>query len=241
MKRIIRFMPLLISLTVFSVVAAPVNAYLLNTYGERRPLSTFDSRHVRWETDDRGVYRIFGLEAGRYKVTAGFETGGGRRGGFRQTFHPDAVDDAQGRVVEVSSGDEAAKVDIKVAAPVKGYVVTGRVVDADSGEPVPGVTVNYIGGFDSGSGSAVTNALGEFRFENLMPASYRASIINNNAQGRGAPTIGEETKFEVVDSDVSGLEIRTPRGSTISGVVAIEGSNDPSLRAKLAQVSLYAK
>ena len=223
------------------VIAAPVNAYLLNTYGERRPLSSFESRHVRWETDDRGVYRIFGLEAGRYKVAAGFETGGGRRGGFRQTFHPDAVYDDQARVVELSSGEEAAKVDIKVAAPVKGYVVTGRLVDADSGEPVPGVTVNYRGDFDSGSGSAVANALGEFRFENLIPASYRAFIINFNAQGRGAPTSGDEIKFEVVDSDVSGLEITTPRGSTISGVVAIEGSNDPSLRAKLAQVSLFVQ
>ena len=223
------------------VIAAPVNAYLLNMYGAPRPLSTFESRHVRWETDDRGVYRIFGLEAGRYMVAAGFETGGGRRGGFRQTFHPDAVYDEQARVVEVSSGEEATKVDIKVAAPVKGYVVTGRAVDADSGEPVPGVTVNYRGAFDSGSGSAVANALGEFRLENLIPSNYRAQIINFNAQGQGAPTLGEEIKFEVIDSDVSGLELRTSRGATISGVVAIESSNDPSLRAKLAQVSLFVQ
>src|SRR5215475_9906765 len=222
------------------VIAAPVNAYTINIYGGHRSLGSSSSGSVRWETDDRGVYRIFGLDPGRYMVAAGFDSGGGSTGGvYRLTFHPDAVDEAQARVVQVRSGEEAANIDIKIAAPVKGYVVTGRVVDADSGEPVPGVTVTYSGGSGPKTGRPVTNALGEFRFENVAPDSYRAYIVNFNAQGRGAPTVGEDIKFEVVDSDVSGLEIRAPRGATISGVAAIEGSNDPSLRAKLAQVSLF--
>src|SRR5262249_7164291 len=137
--------------------------------------------------------------------------------------------------------EEAANVDIKIAAPVKGYVVTGRVVDADSGDPVPGVMVTYTGGSGPKTGRPVTNALGEFRFENMAPDSYRAFIVNVNQQGRGAPTSGEDIKFEVVDSDVSGLEIKAPRGATIRGVVAIEGSNDPSMRAQLAQVSLFVQ
>jgi protocatechuate 3,4-dioxygenase beta subunit len=223
------------------VIATPVNVYTLNIYGYRRSPNIPKSRYVRWETDDRGVYRIFGLEAGRYMVAAGFDSDGSGTGGYRLTFHPDAVDEEKARVVEVKSGEEAANVDIKVAAPGKGYVVTGRVVDADSGEPVPGMRVSYIGGSGPRTGRPVTNALGEFRFENMTPDSYRAFTINDNAQGRGAPTLGEEIKFEVVDSDVSGLEIKTSRGATISGVVAIEGSNDPSLRAKLAHVSLFVQ
>jgi protocatechuate 3,4-dioxygenase beta subunit len=223
------------------VIAAPVNVYTLNVYGYRRSPNIPKSRYVRWETDDRGVYRIFGLEAGRYMVAAGFDSAGGSTGGYRITFHPDAVDEEKARVVEVRSGDEAANVDIKVAAPVKGYFVTGRVLDADSGEPVPGVMVTYVGGSGVRTGRPVTNALGEFRFENMTPDSYRAHIVNVNQQGRGAPTFGEEIKFEVVDSDLSGLEFRMSRGATISGAVAIEGSNDPSLRAKLAQVSLFVQ
>src|SRR5262245_61720538 len=191
------------------VIAAPVNVYTLNIYGYRRSPNIPKSRYVRWETDDRGVYRIFGLEAGRYMVAAGFDSAGGSTGGgYRLTFHPDAVDEEKARVVEVSSGEEANNVDIKVAAPVKGYVVTGRVVDADSGEPVPGVMVTYLGGSSFRTGRPVTNSLGEFRFENMTPDSYRAHIINVNQQGRGAPTFGEEIKFDVVDSDVSGLEFK---------------------------------
>jgi hypothetical protein len=42
--------------------------------------------------------------------------------------------------------------------------------------------------------------------------------------------------FEVNNSDVSGLEIKAIRGSTISGAVIIEGADDPALKAKLQQL-----
>jgi protocatechuate 3,4-dioxygenase beta subunit len=226
------------------VIAAPVNAYKLDADGDRQRLSLFNPMYMRWETDDRGVYRIFGLEAGRYLVAAGSDSSGRMTiGGYRPAFYPNAADKAQAKVVEVESGGEAANIDIRVAAPAKGYVVTGRVVDADSGEPVPGVTVNYSpvigGGFGFGTGMRMTNALGEFRFENVPPNSYGARVIYSDAQGPGAATFGADVEFDVVDGDVSGLEIKAYRGATISGVVAVEGSNDPALRAKLAQVSLY--
>ena len=231
-------------------IAAPVYAYKLNDRGERQPPNTLYSMIFRWETDDRGVYRIFGLEAGRYLVAAGLISGDRLTppiardgGGYRGAFHPDAVEEARAKIVEVKSGEEAANVDIKVGYAAKGYVVAGRVVEADTDRPVPGVTVNYsqIGQNGAGRRSAVTNTLGEFRFENVSPASYRAFIINIDTQGRGANTFGDEIKFEVFDSDLSGLEIMAPRGATISGVVAIEGSNDPALRAKLPQVSLFVR
>ena len=225
------------------VIAAPVNAYKFDPDGNRQRLNLFNPMYMRWETDDRGVYRIFGLEAGRYLVAAGFDSSERRTsGGYRPTFYPGAADEAQAKVVEVEGGGEAANVDIRVAALAKGYVVTGRVVDADSGEPVPGVTVNYSpvigGGFGFGTGMRMTNALGEFRFENLPPNSYGARVIYSDAQGLGVATFGPEVKFDVVDGDVGGLEIKAYRGATISGVVAVDGSNDPTLRAKLAQVNL---
>ncbi len=224
------------------VIAAPVNVYTLNVYGYRRDRPSFDSSFYRWETDDRGVYRIYGLELGRYLVAAGSDSAIGAAGaGYRLTYHPDAVDETKARVVEVGSGEEAANIDIKVAPSPKGYVVTGRVVDADSGEPVPGVTVNYTPSAQVRAGRPVTNALGEFRFEDMSPDSYRAYVMNFDTDDGGVPMFGDEVKFEVVDRDVGGLEIKKHRGATISGVVAVEGSNDPSLRAKLAQVSLFAR
>ncbi|HKQ91166.1 MAG TPA: carboxypeptidase regulatory-like domain-containing protein [Blastocatellia bacterium] len=226
------------------VIAAPVKAYNLGVDGRRRSAASLSLAFVRWDTDDRGIYRIFGLEAGRYLVVADIGFGGGTGHGYLRTFHPDAVEEAQARIVEVKSGEEAANIDIKVAPMPKGYVVTGRVVERETGEPIPGVTVGYNatgrGGSGSGSGSSVTNALGEFRFLNVSPSSYRAYAfaLDLNARSGGVTTIIDDIKFDVVDGDVSGLEIRAPRPATISGVVAVEGSNDPALRAKLAQVNL---
>jgi len=76
----------------------------------------------------------------------------------------------------------------------------------------------------------------------VAPNRYRAVafIIDYNMRSGSVPAIVDEIKFEVVDRDVSGLELKAARGATISGVVAVEGSNDPALRAKLAQVNLYA-
>ena len=227
------------------VIAAPVNAYKFDPSVVRQRLNLFNPMYTRWETDDRGVYRIFGLEAGRYLVAAGFDYSERKTsGGYRPTFYPNAADEAHAKVVEVESGGEAANVDIRVAAPAKGYAVTGRVIDAESGEPVPGVMVNYIPvvgvSFGFGTSQRMTNALGEFRFENVPPNSYGARVIYSDARGYGAAMFGPEVKFDVVDGDVGGLEIKTYRGATISGVVAVDGSNDPALRAKLAQVNIFA-
>jgi hypothetical protein len=46
----------------------------------------------------------------------------------------------------------------------------------------------------------------------------------------------EKTVFEISDSDVSGLEVKAIRGSTISGVVLLEGANDPAVQSKLRQM-----
>lgn len=229
------------------VIAAPVNAYKLDAGGRRRSAGSLGYAVVRWDTDDRGIYRIFGLEAGRYLVVADIGSGVRTGYGYLRTFHPDAVEEAQASVVEVESGEEAANIDIKVAPMAKGYVVTGRLVEVESGDPIPGVTVIYNStgrrGSGSGSGSRVTNSLGEFRFESVAPNSYRALAfaLDLNARSGGVAAIIGEIKFDVVDGDVSGLEIKAPRPATISGEVAVEGSNDPALRAKLAQVNLSAR
>jgi hypothetical protein len=231
------------------VIAAPVKAYNLGVDGRRRSAASLSLAFVRWDTDDRGIYRIFGLEAGRYLVVAEIGFGGITGHGYLRTFHPDAVEEAQAKVVEVRSGEEAANIDIKVAPMAKGYVVTGRVVEPETGEPIPGVTVGYNvtwqGGATGrgGNGSSVTNALGEFRFLNVAPNSYRATAfaLDLNARSGDITAIIDEIKFDVVDGDVSGLELRAPRPATISGVVAVEGSNDPALRAKLAQVNLSVR
>jgi hypothetical protein len=64
-------------------------------------------------TDDRGIYRIYGVAPGRYRVSAGvsdddtypsIRTG---RVSYRRTYYPDAPDAADAKIVEVTAGGEA--------------------------------------------------------------------------------------------------------------------------------------
>jgi hypothetical protein len=77
-----------------------------------------------FQTDDRGVYRIYGTPAGRYKIFVGaadHEYSPGVRFGriaYRRTFYPDAAEAEDAKVIEVSEGSEATNIDIR--APSKG-------------------------------------------------------------------------------------------------------------------------
>src|SRR5262245_45617063 len=115
---------------------------------ERIRLSWFDKNGIPQEfstrllekmltTDDRGVYRIFGLSEGRYILSAGGYSKG-EDGYVQRTYHPDVTDKSQAKVVEVGAGQEVTGIDINVAEVEKTYSVFGRVVNADEGKPVGG-------------------------------------------------------------------------------------------------------
>ena len=78
------------------------------------------------QTDDRGIYRMFGLAAGRYKVSAGqgedgfYMTTSGRAS-YKQTFHPDVTDVSKATIVEVTEGGEASNVDIALGRASQTY------------------------------------------------------------------------------------------------------------------------
>jgi uncharacterized protein (DUF2141 family) len=190
-------------------------------------------------TDDRGIYRYFGLPAGKYKVSLGDEYGAftstkGRRF-FPRTFHPDVPDEAKAEVVEVTEGGEATNIDITVARSMTGFSASGRFIDGENGQPVPninfGLTIIVGGrpsGFMRGNGSSTSD--GGFRIDNLPPGRYAVSIL----PGSGSAYYGESPAFDITDGDITDLEAKIHRGAMISGNVVIEGSPDKSVLARLA-------
>lgn len=231
------------------VIAEAVRAYKLDANGKR--VSSGIPDFGMWQTDDRGVYRIYGLEPGKYIVAAGASSedmllriGGGSGGTYyRRTFYPEAVEEAEAKVVEIRSGTESEGIDIKLASASKSktFTVTGRVIEADTNKPVAGVMIGYgvtkQGAASFGYGNSATNSAGEFRLEGLTPNSYNAYVIGLDA----SENYGEQVNFEITNGDVSGLEIKMHTGGSISGVAVIEGSADPKLREKLAKVQLMAR
>ncbi len=203
-------------------------------------------------TDDRGVYRLFGVEPGRYLVAVGAEPNEtalfGMSKDFQLTYHPRTAVEAEARVIEIAPGAEVEGVNIVMvrADAKKGYVASGRVIEADTGKPVPGVMIAYSSKAKSesavpfGMTPATTNSQGEFRLEGLAAGSYSISVLNITAlMGSGSEFYGEPLNVDV-SGDVSGLELKMSKGAVIVGRVVLDGAQDPKLLAKLAGTLVQA-
>ena len=237
------------------VIAERISLTTVNETGQPRP--AFGGNRFGLETDDRGVYRAYGLPAGRYLVSAGNDGGNriapglARRANYPRTFHPSTAEESEAKIVEITAGSEVEGVDIALGGPMKSFAVTGRAVDAQTGQPVSSLPISVAkiarggrGGQPPGpANSSSTNEKGEFRIAGLLPGTYSASVPSISfASGATASSeyFSEPASFEITGDDTTGVEIRVNRGASITGTVAIEGGNDPSLAARLSQLMIFA-
>jgi 5-hydroxyisourate hydrolase-like protein (transthyretin family) len=218
---------------------------MLDEKGRPRRLNSPMSSYLNI-TDDRGYYRIFGLPAGRYLVSVGhnpqeFPPRGDRMVFYRKTYHPDATEESKAEVIELSEGGEATGVDITVAEAKLACLVSGRIVDAETGKPVTMIGVGYRKAQENGRSSGSTmsasqsDANGRFQIS-LPPGKY--SLFGSGLNG---DYFTDQARIEVEDKDVSGIELKARRGATISGVVVIEGAYDRAVLASLPSLTLGAR
>jgi protocatechuate 3,4-dioxygenase beta subunit len=214
----------------------------------KRPL--YDMNPFTFQTDDRGVYRLYGLPPGRYLVYVGEDPEDGmvRSGGgsVPRTFYGNTQDMTQARPVEVTPGEEVAGIDITAARAPRGYEATGRVLD-ERGQPIAGAHLIYgplnatenrfMGAF--GGDSAPTNERGEFRLRSLGPGRYGLwAVLGQPFREEQGAEYSDVLSFEIGEQDVSGLELKLRRGATLSGVVTVEGPQSPAVLAKLGELRL---
>jgi hypothetical protein len=158
------------------------------------------------------------------------------------TFHPGAADASRASVIELAAGGESTGVDIVLGRPAKAYSASGRIVDAETGKPAPNVQYGYGILHDGrgiafmGWGGSPSDAQGGFRFEGLLPNHYAAFVIKESE----SEYYSNLAPFEIIDADVSGLEIKTRRGASISGIAVVEGLPDRDAAEKLAGLRIRA-
>ena len=233
------------------VVETPVRVMAADEAERKKP--QYDMSPFAFNTDDRGVYRLYGLARGRYLVFVGEspEDGivrtGGAGGVVARTFYGNTTDVAQAKPVELATGEEVTAVDISVAKPSRTYEVAGRVVD-ERGRGVADASCMYgpvsadgrfMGSF--GSDGSRTNAQGEFRLKGLPPGRY--GLFANQGQpfnNEQNTTFSDAATVEIIDRDVTGIEIKLTRGATLSGVVVLEGTTNPAIIARVAELRLGA-
>lgn len=210
--------------------------------------NSYDWRTRR--TDDRGVYRIYGLPAGRFRVSVGRARDSGQigfspAGVFARTFAPGVAEESEASIITIEPGTEATNVNIIVGRREQTFTASGRIVDAETNQPVPNVGYGYgalIQGrrISSTRGGMLTNVRGEFRIEGITPGRYAAFAFSPPGASENSDWYGEPVNFEVTDGDVHNLEIKLRRGASISGTVVVEGTSDVSISAQLSQLQLYA-
>ena len=200
-----------------------------------------------FRTDDRGVYRLYGLPAGRYKLCAGeaLKEGGIRTSGglFQRTFHPGVADAANAEVIEVAEGGEVTGVDFSVQAVARTYTATFRMIEKRTGAPVGGmrVMVGPIG--DKGQWvdspmvtGEVSDEKGEFRLEGLLPGRYFLDAMEDTFRYRS-----DRLTFEIKDANLRGLEVSVRRRAGIGGIAVLEGSVDADVAATLPHYVIFPR
>lgn len=183
-------------------------------------------------TDDRGIYRYYGLLPGYYIVHAG-----GSRLNFQlptqfdndaPTYYPsgkraDAVE------VKVTAGEEKTDIDISYRAE-PGYKIRGNVAGVlKIGEEATGINVQLINR-DSGTTEAFTtvdNRAGrtDFTFKGIGDGEYNleASIFSGKENG----AYSNPVRVTVKGKDVEGVTVNLALLGSISGQLVLEPLKTP--------------
>lgn len=206
------------------------------------------SNPLMYQTDDRGVYRLYGIPPGRYTLSVGVAPDDGMvrvgmvgRSYYSRTYYPGETDSKKAVVLEVTEGSELKDIDIKLGRPSQAFSISGRVADAQTGRPVSNLIIGY-GNYNPndkrltsfGFGQSRTDAQGQFRLEGVVPGRFAAFVWSEGE------TYSDPAPFEVTDADVSGLELKVRRGATITGIAQLEGTSDKGVLARLQRLAIGA-
>lgn len=224
----------------FPVIDQPVTLFRFRKdprTGEERPFPfSYNGFGGRFKTDDRGMYRIYGLPPGRYVVAVGdVSLGGTTRFSMGDagdvipgTFNPGVTDVAQAAVIELDLGEVEEKRDIVIGAKESTFTVTGKLVDDETGAPVPKMIVGANSRADGGvSGifNGMSDSKGEFRLTGLKSGQYD---VVARSFGQETDYFSLSTPIEVRGGDVKDVTVRMKRGVTVSGRIEVTGGSGPT-------------
>ena len=177
-------------------------------------------------TDDRGVYRIYGLTPGTYLVSAG---GRGAYGYSTNaydtdapTYAPSSTRDAAAEIV-VRAGEETSGVDIRYRGQ-PGHAVSGVV----NGPTLPNSSTNItltqvVNGVPQASAfSFQLPSTKGFAFYGVADGDY--DLIAQSSLGQGETVASEPRRITVKGADLTGLELVVKGLASISGHVTLETS-----------------
>jgi hypothetical protein len=226
------------------LIAVRVRAIMLRD-AEGRTLNEpgFGAAPVERTTDDRGVYRIYGLPPGVYVVAAG------GKGAFdynrrptaydddAPTYYPATTRDGAAEVV-LQSGQEASDIDIRYRGE-PGHAVSGA-IEGGAGDGALNVLLTAAGsplleGFRYYSG----NETASFVFDGLADGDYDL-VARRIDQLRDKVVAAATMRVSVHGADVTGVRLTLAPLATIAGRVVLEAAPANTLWRPQCQTKLDA-
>jgi hypothetical protein len=213
------------------VISVRVRATMIRDAKGQPPKGT----NFGWEqpTDDRGIYRVYGLPPGTYIVSAGGTSYFSSFYPFDSdvpTYAPSSTRDTAAEV-NVRSGEDST-IDIRYRSE-PGHTVSGTVKVSGLGNS--NISLTKPGGFLVGQAIQFPGARG-FSISGLSDGDYDlvASEIIPSTPGSLFPTqaYSEPKRITIKGADVTGIELAPKPFGSISGKLLLESSKVPECQGK---------
>jgi hypothetical protein len=203
------------------VVAVTVNAIRVRD-SEGNAVQNRQNTRQR-QTDDRGVYRLYGLAAGSYVVVANPTSGDTYRAtGYDQetpTYYPSSARDGASEVT-VQLGAEASGIDIRYRN-LRGHAISGSIDGTFSNDLGFQVELQAAGGGGIvGYGYAQpTGDVRSFYFDGLPDGDYDLIAQGSNQE---ESFISTPRRISLRGADITGVRLAVTPMATIAGKVVVE-------------------
>lgn len=179
-------------------------------------------------TDDRGLFRLFGLPAGRYSVCVDIQQNlpvrpplRAKAERFVTTCHPSALSEAEAQAVVVTMADVDG-IDVRVRR-VRTFSVSGIVVDS-TGAIAESAMLSFYAYRESGStGTSGAQPSGHFEYTDLGPGDYGVEAsIGGSPAGGGAVLERGYLPITIDADDVTGLVVTMRKPASVAGRIVFE-------------------
>lgn len=218
-----------------------------DTEGKKTDVSGFSRMRL---TDDRGIYRIYGLRPGTYLIAANFGLPTGRTmsayGDQSPTFHPSSTLDTAVQLT-LSTGAELTDVDIRHRGS-RGYAISGKVVGGNtSSGNFTSVSTIILYSVQSRALVGLTYTLrsgdeSAFAIYSIADGDYEAVASGGGTNGDDYFR-SEPRRITVRGSDVTGVELRLLPTASIAGNVVLETKPacDPKRKTEIEEIAMTTK
>jgi len=183
-------------------------------------------------TDDRGIYRIYGLRAGKYVVYAGKGVAGfSRSSPFDKdspTYYPSSTRDTA-LVLAVQTGQELSDINIRYRGD-RGFTISGTLTGAVGKNTMLSLTALGSDVPVSGTFSMDQNGRHPFAFDNVSGGDYKIVALSGDDKME-QPSSGS-ISVSIKNVDVTGIVLNLAPMASISGRVTLAEPTDAKCESK---------